>query len=334
MFAITVGSRHKWRVKKAFLLGAGLGTRLKPLTNIVPKPLVPFFHRPLIGHAALACRELGIHDLAINSHHLPHVWKDPILGIGASDWKKNGEYGGNGIAVEQGIWEGADVRLFEEPILLETGGGLRNVRKWMGAENVLVHNGDIYSSMDLAALIREHEQSGLPVTIALRSNGVAKHIAIDESKTRVVDIRGKLGRAEGTHVFSGIYCVNEEIFSYLPDEEIVSVIPAFLQLALQNRLGAMVMDQGNWFDLGERNSYLAAHQSLGIGEMIHPLAQIDTTYIVENSAIGMNAIVGKGAIVRNSILWPGARVAADADLDQCIVYSGNECAGFHRNEDL
>ncbi len=334
MFANALCSRHKRHVNKAFLLGAGLGTRLKPLTNCVPKPLVPFFHRPLIAHAALACHHLGIRDIAINTHHLPHVWKDPDLGLGANDWHQNGEYGGNGIPVEQGTWEACDLRLFEEPILLETGGGLRNVSAWMGEENVLVHNGDIFSSMDLGALIRAHEQSGLPVTLALRSQGVATHIALDNSLTRVVDIRGKLGRAESTHVFSGIYCVNKEIFSYLPAEEIVSVIPAFLELALQNRLGAIVLDEGHWFDLGERSSYLAAHQLSGIGKMIHPSAQIDTMSIVENSAIGMNAIVEKGAIVRNSILWPGAHVLAGADLDQCIVFSGNLCAGRHRNEDI
>jgi mannose-1-phosphate guanylyltransferase len=98
-------------------------------------------------------------------------------------------------------------------------------------------------------LIAAHEASGLPVTLALRSHGVAKHIALDGD--RAIDIRGMLGRAEGTHVFSGIYCFNPDLFGLIPAGEKVSVIPAFLELAKQGRLGAVVLDEGDWRDLGD-----------------------------------------------------------------------------------
>ena len=319
---------------KAFLLGAGLGTRLRPLTSRVPKPLVPFFHRPLILHAWQACRDLGCTDFAINTHHLPGDWKDSMLGLGASDWHDLDECGGNGHVVKQGTLDGSQIRLFEEPTLLETGGGLRNIRSWIGSDFVLVHNGDIYSTMDLRALVDAHQQSGLPVTLGLRSDGVAKHIALDETGERVIDIRNKLGKAEGTHVFSGVYCVNAELFDYLPEEEIVSVIPAFLRLAELGKLGTVLLDEGHWFDLGERESYLAAHQLSGIGPMIHPLAKIAAGAIVENSAVGPGAIIEAGAIVRNSVVWPHARIDADAVLDRCIIYSSNTATGTHQNADL
>lgn len=319
---------------KAFLLGAGLGTRLRPLTDRVPKPLVPFFHQPLIKHAWQSCYDWGIDDFAINTHHLPQMWKDPILGLGAENWHHTDQLGANGEVVEQATLEESSVRLFHEPILLETGGGLRNVRAWMGDDDVLVHNGDIFSTMDLSRLIEAHQASGLPVTLGLRSQGEAKHIAVDASGERVVDIRGKLGKAEGTAVFSGVYCVNAGIFAHLPADPIVSVIPAFLALAELGQLGAIFLDQGHWFDLGERSSYLAAHQLKGLGPMIHPLADVAEGAQVTNSLVGPYAKIAAGAVVANSVLWSQTQIAADAVLDQCIVFSDRVVHGKHEQQDL
>lgn len=330
--------RQEWSihrgVTKAFLLGAGLGKRLRPLTDRVPKPLVPFFHQPLIKHALQACLDLGLHDVAINTHHLPQVWKESTLGLGGDDWQTLDEYGGNGEAIETAMIDSLRVRLFHEPILLETGGGLRNVKDWMGGDDVLVHNGDIFSTMDLRALMAAHLASGLPVTLALRTQGLATHVAVDETGTRVVDIRNKLGISEGTAVFSGVYCVNASIFEFLPDETIVSVIPAFLELAKRGKLGAVFLDQGHWFDLGERDSYLAAHQLSGFGPLIHPLAEVADGAEIIDSVIGPHARVESGARIAHSVLWPYTRVLADADLKRCIVFSANPASGRHDSCDL
>jgi NDP-sugar pyrophosphorylase family protein len=319
-------------VTKAFLLGAGLGTRLQPLTHRLPKPLVPFGAQPLIKHAWQACAALGCNDFAVNTHHLPQMWKDPLWGWGCTDWKTLPERGENGEFVEQGHWQGASIRLFHEPVLLETGGGLRNVREWMGNDSVLVHNGDIFSTMSLELLEQAHRRSGLPLTLALRSQGSAKHIAHEEG--RVIDIRNMLGKAEGSHVFSGIYCMNAELFDYLPEENVVSVIPAFLRLAELGKLGCVVLDDGAWFDLGERVSYLQAHQQLMLGDAIHPTAIIAVDAIIERSFIGAGSVVGTGAVIRDSVLWPMSRVDDAAQLQNCIVYSGNAIAGKHVHADL
>lgn len=334
MFANSIMPVHISAVTKAFFLGAGLGTRLRPLTDRVPKPLVSFFHQPLIRHAWQACRDLGMGDFSINTHHLPGVWKDPMRGIGARFWEINGERAGNGEMVEQAFLDDTTLRLFHEPLLLDTGGALRNVSQWIGDEDVLVHNGDIFSSMNLEVLIAAHLASGLPATLALRSHGVSRHIAVDESHSRVIDIREKLSRATGTHVFSGVYCMNAGVLDCLPDDPVVSVIPAFLQLASQNRLGAVVLDEGQWFDLGERESYLAAHRISDIGPMIHASARIDPAAVVVSSVIGPDAVVPAGAVVRDSVVWPGSRLTGDADLHRCIVFSGDPVSGGHHDEDL
>ncbi len=294
-------------MKKAFILGAGLGNRLRPLTDRLPKPLVPLFHRPLVEWVMESCARAGIERFAVNTHHLPAAWGN-----------FNPAY---------------DVTYFHEPVLLETGGGLKNIATWMGDEPLLVHNGDIFSTLPLEKLIAAHEASGLPVTLALRSEGVAKHIALDPSGSHVIDIRKRLGHAEGTHIFSGIYCVSPGFLDRIPAGEKISVIPAFLELAAAGQLGAIVLDEGVWLDLGDRESYLRAHQQLDLGPAIHPLAGVDGAAI-ERSVVGPGAMVEAGAVVRDSVIWSGGRVGGDAVLDRCVVFSSEPVGGTHQNGDL
>ncbi|MCX6866844.1 MAG: sugar phosphate nucleotidyltransferase [Verrucomicrobia bacterium] len=318
-------------MNQAFILGAGLGTRLRPLTGHLPKPLVPLYHRALAAWAMTSCVRAGIRRFAINTHHLADAWSafgSPLA------TEQPTVTGANGQPAVLRNWEGNEVALFHEPILLETGGGLKNIAAWIGGEPLLVHNGDIFSTLPLAKLIAAHKASGLPVTLALRSEGHAKHIALDAARSRVTDIRRGLDRADGSHVFSGIYCVNPDFLELLPAGEIVSVIPAFLTLAQQNQLGAVVLDEGAWLDLGDRQSYLLAHRQLSLGPPIHPHARIEAGAIVEHSIIGPGAVVASGAIVRDSILWAGSRISGDAVLDACIVCSGQTVSGFYQNADL
>ena len=295
-------------MNQAFILGAGLGNRLRPLTGRLPKPLVPLFHRPLAEWAMDACARAGISRFAINTHHLPEAWND--------------------------FEAGHEVTLFHEPVLLETGGGLKNIASWMGEAAVLVHNGDIFSTLPLEKLIAAHEASGLPVTLALRSAGTAQHIALDPTATRVTDIRKMLGRAEGSHVFTGIYCVSPDFLDLLPAGKKISVIPAFLELAKIGQLGAIVLDEGVWLDLGDRESYLQAHRELDLSPAIHPQATIEPRATVERSVVGPGAVIEAGAIVRDSVIWPNTRVSSDAVLDRCVVFSPTSARGCHQDEDL
>ncbi len=298
---------------QAFILGAGLGTRLRPLTDRLPKPLVPLFHRPLVVWTMEACARAGIRRFAINTHHLPRAWEV------FRQLPENQDH---------------DISFFHEPVLLETGGGLKNIAAWAGGQALLVHNGDIFSTLPLDKLISAHEASGLPVTLALRSQGAEKRVALDVSLTRVTDLRHALGRAACTHVFSGIYCVNPEFFDRLPEGEIVSVIPAFLDLAREEKLGAIVLDEGVWLDLGDRDSYLQAHRELALGPAVHPLARVETGARIENSVVGPGASVASGAIVRDSVLWPETRISGDAVLDGCIVCTRQPVSGRHGQANL
>ena len=111
---------------------------------------MPLFHRPLAAWALDACESAGIRRFAINTHHLPETWNDFT-------------------ALPEN--RGRDITLFHEPVLLETGGGLKNIAPWINEQPLLVHNGDIFSTLPLDKLIAAHKASGLPVTLALRTEG-------------------------------------------------------------------------------------------------------------------------------------------------------------------
>ncbi len=291
-------------IEKAFILGAGLGTRLRPLTDLLPKPLIPVFHRPLVSYALDGCLGAGVRAFALNTHHLAQAW-GAAFPAGAT-----GEHS----------YRGAPLRLFHEPVLLETGGGLKNIAAWIGSEPLLIYNADILTTIDLAQLIERHAASGDVATLALRSDGPARHIALDPASGKVADIRGLLGRAPGTHQFTGIYCVNPAILELIPPAEKVSIIPAFLELARRGQLGAVVLDGGLWADIGTPEAYFEIHRRRDLGPRIHPEARIDPSAVVDDeSVVGPGAAIGAGAVVVDSILWPGARVAAGARVVREVV---------------
>lgn len=271
-------------ITQAFILGAGLGTRLRPLTDVLPKPLVPLFHKPLAEWAVKACEAVGCKRFAINTHHLPEAWK--------------------------GFGNGRDVTFFHEPVLLDTGGGLKQLEEWMEEGSLLIHNGDIFSSMDLGELVAAHEASGDEVTLALRSTGGEKRISLGETG-RVEDVRSEVRGLPGTHAFSGIYCVRKSFLRRIPAGEVISVIPAFQKLVLEGGIGGVVLDQGDWMDLGDVETYLAAHRQLALEAPIHPEAVIEEGAVVEASVIGKGAIITENSRVFDSVVWPGAVVSGD-----------------------
>ena len=307
-------------MRKAFVLGAGLGTRLRPLTNTLPKPLIPVFHRPLITYALDHCLAAGIEEFAINTHHLPESWEQ---------------------AFPHGEYRGAKLTFFHEPVLLETGGGIKNIAEWIGSDDILVYNGDILTDCALGDLIAAHESSTHVATLATRSDGPSRHLAVQGNQ--VIDIRNLLGVADGTHQFTGLYCIDPAILELIPAGEKISVIPAFLELARKGLLGHCVLESGEWLDLGTREAYLAAHglppgtprPTMLSGEPAgHPDALITEGAEVSDSIIGPGCHIPADAAVEGSILWPGATVAAGARLTNCIVHSTNPASGEHESADL
>ena len=297
-------------MRKAFLLGAGLGTRLQPLTKTLPKPLIPFANRPLITHALDHCLQAGITDFAINTHHLHETW---------DRFFPNGKY------------RGANLTFFHEPELLETGGGIKNIADWIKGDPVLVYNGDIITDLSIDRLMTGHMASNNTATLAVRDHG--PDLRITAEGHRVTDVRGLIHQRQGTHQFTGIYVIDPEILDLIPPNEKISIIPAFVELIKQEELGAYhVKGHPKWLDLGTREAYLEA--SLAITPKVSKEAHISDTANIQNSWVAQNVIVESGAIIKDSILWPGTHVLQDAELTNCIVHSNSPTSGVHKSADL
>lgn len=306
----------------AFLPGAGLGTRLRPLTDQLPKPLVPLFHRPLVEHALEACHRAGATEFAVNTHHLPEAWKPAFPTVDGPPLR-----GGNGEPARHSTWLGQPVAFFHEPVLLETGGGVKNIEPWFDEGSLLIHNADIFSTMAVDQLVAAHRASGAVATLALRSSGPALHVAVDLDRGLVTDIRNFLGHSDGTHQFTGIYCAEHELLDLIPAGQKSSVIPAFLELIKQNRLGCVVLDEGAWFDLGVPATLLGAHLDPPIDPgmpRIHPEANIDPAARVDPlSWIGPGSTVPAGATLDRSLVLPGAGVKAAHFSNSIILPDGS-----------
>ena len=145
-------------------------------------------------------------------------------------------------------------------MLLETGGGIRNIASFIGDDPLLVYNGDILTDIDIGKLIAQHQASGNIATLALRSSGQNCNVNIEGDQ--VTDMRNTLGDTPGTHQFTGIYCIEPEILELIPDEEVTSIVPAFIKLIEQQKLGAVVLDEGDWHDIGNVQTYRTIHRQM------------------------------------------------------------------------
>ena len=311
-------------IRHAFVLGAGLGTRLLPLTSHCPKPLIPVANRPVIAYAFDHLIEAGVEKLIVNTH-----WHADVYARVFPD----ASYRGRPITFRH-----------ESPDVLETGGGLKNCVDLLERAPFWVYNGDILSSLPLAPALRAHQAASNEVTLVLRSHGGPLQIAFNEKTGRISDLGNRLDPASRSRfLFTGIYLVEPPFLARIPPATKISVVPIFCEMIRTGAaLGGVLIDEGDWWDLGTREQYLAVHAALGgrpLGSRrppwIDPEARIGRdAEILGSTAIGAGAEIGAGAKIRNSIVWPGAKVAAGAMLERCVVASSGCAAGTLDNLDI
>ncbi|HOJ70994.1 MAG TPA: nucleotidyltransferase family protein [Syntrophorhabdaceae bacterium] len=229
----------KNRFKTAFILGAGLGLRLRPLTERCPKPLLPVSGRPIITYAMDHLIASGIRRFIINTHHLPEAYNRVF---------------------PDNSWRGIPIIFRYEPILLETGGGLKNIEDLLSEdEAILCYNGDIISNIPLKRLIEEHEKRRPEATLLLRSQGPLLNVDID-AKGHICDLRFTLGKkGVKTCLFTGIYAVETSILAHMEPGKVESVVPVFLRRICDKpgSIQAVVIDEGSWYDIGSIEAYRA-----------------------------------------------------------------------------
>ena len=220
-------------VRTAFVLCAGWGQRLQPLTNQIPKPLVPICGLPLCQFALARIAAAGIERIVINTHRLA----DEFIRL-FSEYARPSHF------------QSIPVLFRHEPVLLETAGGLKNVEDLLLPGPVLVHNGDILAELDLAALFAAHAKSGALCTLALRSSGGPLQVGFDAKTGFVTDIRGELGSPAPRFLYTGVCVVDPALLALIPAGVPVSFVPIWLDaLRAGEKIAGVVLDNGIWRDI-------------------------------------------------------------------------------------
>jgi len=307
-------------IQTAFILGAGLGTRLRPITNSRPKLLVPILVKPLIFWTLDYLLSQGIGRFVINTHHLAHVFERFFGGY-------HGEFS----------YRGAPVYLVYEPVLLETAGGIRNARPWIGEDPFLVVNGDVLTNIPLASLLKAPEKDDAPVILGLRPG--APQVGMDIKSNAVLDFHNKLNNTGLSYfLFASLYILRPEIYRWIPATGPVPMMSVFWRLlSAGKRIGGCVLDSGFWSEVGTRASYRQVHQELVSQFPGIPLFKSQISEEVELRGIctvGQNCKIETGVILEDTIVWNDAKIASGSYLRRCIVCDRAKVDGDFSDRDL
>lgn len=333
---------------KGFILAAGLGSRLAPVTNEVPKPLLPVGNLPLVHYAILMLRHFGIVDLVINTHHLAPFIEQAL---------------GDGAAL------GVKIQYSRETELLGTGGALKAMHEVL-TEPFVVVNSDVIIDLDLNAVLAHHQRVGALATMVLRPSPSADLARIETDETgRIVRLfaHGEpIAAAKGglqPYMFTGVHVIEPRFLEYLPEGIPTCVVHYGYAKALAN--GEMLygaLCDGFWTDAGTPEDYLAANAAaiargfvlpyadpvrgyalaprrevscavrLGhdvlLGTQAHlepPVVVGDRTKLGDRARVGPDTVVGRDVVlgkdsdVQQSVVLDGARIEPGAKLAHAIV---------------
>lgn len=297
------------------ILAAGFGTRLRPLTRSMPKPMVPLCNRPLIGWALESLISEGIDDIVVNLHHAPRSIEE-WLPIAAGDR--------------------ARIHFSHEHEILGTGGGIRHARALLeGTGHFALVNGDTVQHPPLRKLARCRQRSDALAALLLREPPP------DESFTSVYldgeDVTG-FGSGRGRALmFAGAHVISDRIFDLLPARPFSGIVEhAYIPvLESQDQLLAGLEDDGWWFDIGTPRRLLTATRAMLAlmmeGEVASPegsgiagdsLMSSSSSGSARGSVIGADCLIAEGAAVEGSLLLDGVSVGADAQVHDSIIGPG------------
>lgn len=247
---------------KAMILAAGLGTRLRPLTESRPKALVQVGGRTLLQIALSRLRSFGVSEVIVNVHHFADMIADYL--------KTNANFGMN-------------IALSREEVLLDTGGGLKQAA-WFFCEDssaleepFILHNVDVLSTIDLRRMVQFHAEHQALATLAVQSRESSRYLLFDQ-QLRLCGRRA--GRDEQPEVvrpspqvqqlaFSGIHVISPRLFAMMPGEDVFSIIDCYLQVAArEEEIVAFRAEEYYWRDLGSLDSLIQAAQDLRRGDLL------------------------------------------------------------------
>ncbi|QDL11850.1 mannose-1-phosphate guanylyltransferase [Brasilonema octagenarum UFV-E1] len=324
---------------RAVLMAGGSGTRLRPLTCDLPKPMVPILNRPIAEHIINLLKRHQITEVVATLHYLPDVMRDYFQD--GSDFGVQMTY-----AVEE-----------DQP--LGTAGCVKNIAELLD-DTFLVISGDSITDFDLTAAIQYHKQKKSKATLVLTRvpNPMEFGVVITDEESR---IRRFLEKPSTSEIFSdtvntGTYILEPEVLEYLPANQESDFSKDLFPLLLEkNEPMYGYIAEGYWFDVGHLDAYREAQYDglyhkvkldfdynevspglwVGQNTFIDPAAKIDTpavigdncrigarVHIEAGTVIGDNITIGSDANLKRPIVWNGAILGEEAQLTACVICRG------------
>lgn len=294
---------------QAVIMAGGFGTRLKPMTNSMPKPMVPVVNKPMLEHLFTILKKHNIKNYVMLLFYQPDVIK-----------KHFGSGKKFGVSIEY-VLPDRDYG---------TAGAVRKSQPYIKGD-FLVISGDVLTNFDLTQLHNFHKKKNSVATISLYSsdNPLQYGIVLTNKEGKIVRF---LEKPSSSEVFSdtintGIYYFKKDVFKYIPEGENFDFSKDLFPLLLKNNIPLYgFKNTGYWKDVGNLDEYIYANLDILNGSLdyikvkdkngncISKSAEIDKNAIVENSVIGKNVIIRKGASVKSSVIWDNTTINSKAKI--------------------
>jgi len=277
----------------AIVLCAGLGTRLRPLTDELAKPLMPVGDRPVLAHIAAALARCGAGPIVANTHH------------------RYGDFIGESKHL------GIKVHFLHEPNILGTAGGVANAASALGDGSVVVWNGDILApELDVAAITAEQDRASADALWVVEPAAPGTGTVGLDDQGNVVRLRSeRFGTETAGGEFLGIQVMSRDLRRALPREGCLVADVALPLLRRGGRLASFLY-RGVWDDIGQPASLLRANlrwlERQRLGAWAAPSAKIDAGAVLEGSVVGEGAIVTGTGTARACVVFPGAHMKVPA----------------------
>jgi NDP-sugar pyrophosphorylase family protein len=309
---------------KAMLLAAGRGTRFRPVTERIPKPLFPFLNVPLAEIHLAALKRAGVTEAGVNLHHLGDQIESHLRDRSA---------------------DLPELRFFHEPQILGTAGALANAADFLAGEAFLVVNADAAILPDFPRLLARHRETGRAATLLVVENrDPDRYTPLQAEGDRVTRFGGGMARPL---LYTGVCVLSPDLLSRILPGERALVADLWDPLLAEGReeIG-WLLHLGGFADLGRPRDFLRASLETlerggpfpaGAGAFhpkprvlsLDPLRELEA----ESSVLG-RAAIGPETRVRDSVVWSGSRIGARARIDRCVVAGGNVSGSTHYEDVL
>jgi mannose-1-phosphate guanylyltransferase len=305
---------------QAIVLVGGEGTRLRPLTESVPKPALTLVDRPFLAYMIEWLAGHGVDEVVLACGFLPDVLR---------------------AALGEGERFGAKIRYVTEPEPLGTAGAIRFAADQLGddlGERFLALNGDVLTDLDLGALQAAHRERAATATIALHpvADSAAYGLVHRDQAGTVSAFLEKTGKQEPGEVNAGMYVLERRVLDLIAPGEPVSIERDVFPRLVGNGLGGLPLD-GYWMDIGTPERYLQASWDIldgavrtqvspsAPGMLVDPSAELAAgVELGPHAVLGRGCRVGAGARVRDSVLLDGCVIGAGARISDSILAAGAE----------